>query len=132
KHAITVLRNDSLHIQGLNVIGIDDYWGRNFYPKVAMDKYHKDMANLVLCHNPDVCDLDIWGDYDGWILSGHTHGGQVRFPFQKATRLPVENKSYDEGLKHLTVMDDDFGAPHEIHKLLVDVFESGMTGKEFG
>ena len=100
-YGITVLRNDSLNVEGLNIIGIDDYWGRNFKPKKAMAKYHEDCANLVLVHNPDVCDLDIWNGYKGWILSGHTHGGQVRLPFRKAPIIPVENKNYDEGLKHL-------------------------------
>tara|TARA_B100000963_G_scaffold152712_1_gene133037 strand:+ start:1290 stop:1445 length:156 start_codon:yes stop_codon:yes gene_type:complete len=26
-------------------------------------------------------DLDVWGDYSGWILAGHTHGGQVKSHF---------------------------------------------------
>lgn len=102
EYKITLLRNEKVNILGLNIIGIDDYWGNNFYPNHALKLYNKQDANLILCHNPDVCDLDIWKDYDGWILSGHTHGGQVRFPFRHATRLPVENKNYDEGLKHLS------------------------------
>src|SRR5690606_8882576 len=68
----------------------------------AMNNYDKARANLVLVHNPDVCDVDIWKGYAGWVLSGHTHGGQVRFPFQKASIIAVENKFYDEGLKHLS------------------------------
>jgi predicted MPP superfamily phosphohydrolase len=100
-YGITVLRNDSLNVQGLNIIGIDDYWGRNFRPKKAMNSYHQNATNLILVHNPDVCDLDIWRGYDGWILSGHTHGGQFRLPFRKPPIIPVENKNYDSGLKHL-------------------------------
>jgi predicted MPP superfamily phosphohydrolase len=101
-NGITVLRNTNFNINGLNVIGIDDYWGTNFYPDSAMDLYSREKANLVLVHNPDVCDLDVWNGYDGWILSGHTHGGQVRLPFSKASIIPVDNKNYDEGLKHLS------------------------------
>lgn len=101
-NGFTVLRNTNLNINGLNVIGIDDYWGTNFYPDIAMDLYKREKANLVLVHNPDVCDLDVWNGYDGWILSGHTHGGQVRLPFSKASIIPVDNKNYDEGLKHLS------------------------------
>lgn len=100
-NGINVLRNDSLHVHGLCIIGIDDYSGSNFSPAGAMQKYNPHHANLVLVHNPDVCDLDVWNGYDGWILAGHTHGGQVRLPFQKAKVLPVENKHYDEGLKDL-------------------------------
>lgn len=102
KYGITVLRNENLNVHGLNIIGIDDYWRGNFRPKKAMSHYDKTLANLVLVHNPDVCDLDVWRDYDGWILSGHTHGGQVRFPFRKASIIPVENKNYDKGLKRLS------------------------------
>lgn len=101
KYGIKVLRNESFNVNGLNIIGIDDYWRGNFRPKTAMSHYNQNLANLVLVHNPDVCDLEIWNGYDGWILSGHTHGGQVRFPFCKARIIPVDNKNYDEGLKHL-------------------------------
>lgn len=102
KHHIEVLRNTSIDKSGLNIIGIDDYWGTNFHAKEALAQYDSTRATLVLCHNPDVCDLDIWNGYKGWILSGHTHGGQIRLPFCKAPLLPVDNKEYDQGLKHLS------------------------------
>ncbi|MDX6746110.1 metallophosphoesterase [Polaribacter sp. PL03] len=94
---ISILSNEQKEINGLNIIGIDDFWGMNFNPKKIMNNYHKNKANLVLCHNPDVCDLDVWNNYKGWILSGHTHGGQVKPPFLKPPILPVKNKRYSAG-----------------------------------
>ncbi|MCO4807220.1 MAG: metallophosphoesterase [Flavobacteriales bacterium] len=94
---ISMLRNDHLVIDRLNIIGLDDYWGPFFYPERAMRHYNKGQANLVLCHNPDVCDLDVWNDYQGWILSGHTHGGQCKPPFLPAPMLPVANKNFSSG-----------------------------------
>jgi predicted MPP superfamily phosphohydrolase len=94
---ITVLSNEEKEINGLNIIGLDDYWGLNFNPKKIMDKYDTEKANIVLCHNPDVCDLNVWNNYKGWILSGHTHGGQVKPPFLNPLILPVKNKKYSAG-----------------------------------
>lgn len=94
---IDVLRNEQKEIEGLNFIGLDDYWSPNFNPKPAMDQYDSQKANLALCHNPDVCDLDVWNGYQGWILSGHTHGGQCRPPFLDPPLLPVSNKKYAAG-----------------------------------
>ncbi|MGB2758618.1 MAG: metallophosphoesterase, partial [Maribacter stanieri] len=72
---VTMLRNDAVEINGLNFLGMDDFWGSNFYPEKATAKYNPDKANITLCHNPDVCDLPVWNNFKGWILSGHTHGG---------------------------------------------------------
>ena len=94
---ITILSNEQKEIQGLNIIGLDDYWGLNFNPKKILNNYNSKKANLVLCHNPDVCDLDVWNNYKGWILSGHTHGGQVKPPFLNPPILPVKNKKYSSG-----------------------------------
>lgn len=94
---IEVLRNQQKEFSGLQIIGFDDYWGTNFIPLKAMNSFDKNQANLVLCHNPDVCDLNIWKDYNSWILSGHTHGGQVKPPFLSAPMLPVKNKKYSQG-----------------------------------
>ena len=94
---IKILKNSQLNIEGLNFIGFEDYWSENFFPEIVMKQYNKHQANLVLCHNPDVCDLNIWNHYQGWILSGHTHGGQCKPPFLKAPILPVKNKRYDQG-----------------------------------
>jgi predicted MPP superfamily phosphohydrolase len=94
---ITVLRNEQQEYEGLNFIGFDDYWGINFNPELAMRDFKNDRANIALCHNPDVCDLPVWKDYNSWILSGHTHGGQCKPPFLPAPMLPVKNKAYDQG-----------------------------------
>ncbi|MGJ8715487.1 MAG: metallophosphoesterase [Maribacter stanieri] len=98
---VTMLRNDAVEINGLNFLGMDDFWGSNFYPEKATAKYNPDKANITLCHNPDVCDLPVWNNFKGWILSGHTHGGQVKPPFLPAPLLPVKNKNYDAGIKDL-------------------------------
>ena len=94
---VTVLNNEQKNINGLNIIGLDDYWGLNFNPQKIMNSINHENANLVLCHNPDVCDLNIWNNYKGWILSGHTHGGQVKPPFLNPLILPVQNKRYSSG-----------------------------------
>ena len=94
---ITVLNNRQESFDGLSVIGLDDYWGLNFAPETAMDQYNASKATVVICHNPDVCDLDVWGNYSGWILSGHTHGGQCKPPFLPPPLLPVKNERYASG-----------------------------------
>jgi predicted MPP superfamily phosphohydrolase len=92
-----MLHNDQIEFSGLNIIGFDAYWGLNFAPENVMRQHDQNKANLILCHNPDVCDLDVWNGYKGWILSGHTHGGQCKPPFLPAPLLPVKNKKYSQG-----------------------------------
>jgi predicted MPP superfamily phosphohydrolase len=92
-----VLRNGKTEIAGLQVVGIDDFWTDAFDGHAAMRLMDHDRPGLVLCHNPDVCDLDIWGGYAGWILSGHTHGGQCKPPFLPPPLLPVMNRRYTRG-----------------------------------
>ncbi len=94
---VTMLRNQQKECNGLNIIGFDDLWSPNFDPMKVMKDYDASKANLVLCHNPDVCDKDVWNGYQGWVLSGHTHGGQCRIPGVITPILPVENRKYISG-----------------------------------
>jgi predicted MPP superfamily phosphohydrolase len=52
---------------------------------------------LALCHNPDACDENGWENFRGWILAGHTHGGQCKPPFLPPPILPVKNRRYTAG-----------------------------------
>jgi predicted MPP superfamily phosphohydrolase len=101
-YGIKVLRNESTTIEGLQIFGMDDFWGTNFNPVKAMSGYDPSKASIVLCHNPDVADLHVWNNYSGWILSGHTHAGQVRIPFWGSPIIPVTNKKYDQGIKKIS------------------------------
>jgi len=97
QHGIRILQNEQTALDGLHIIGLDDFWSPNFNPKKILSQHHPEKPTIVLCHNPDVCDLDVWNTYQSWILSGHTHGGQCKPPFLPAPILPVENKNYDAG-----------------------------------
>jgi uncharacterized protein len=94
---IKILRNEQVLLNGLNIIGIDDYWGTNFKPADVMQAFNPALANLALCHNPDAADEPIWNGYDSWILSGHTHGGQFKPPFLPPPVIPVKNRKYTAG-----------------------------------
>lgn len=93
---IHVLRNEGAVTSGLEFIGVDDLWAKRASPLTALEKRSLEAA-IVLCHNPDTLDLLPWGAYRGWILSGHTHGGQCKPPFLPAPLLPVQNTRYAAG-----------------------------------
>ncbi len=95
---IVVLRNESLDVGGLLVAGIDDFWSPMARPERALARWSRGTPTLVLNHNPDCLDQrDRWRGYDGWILAGHTHGGQCRSPFLDPLILPVRNRRYTSG-----------------------------------
>ena len=90
-----VLRNETVDVHGLSIGGLDDLWaGRARWGSWVTGL---NRPALMLCHNPDACDLPEWAGYEGWILAGHTHGGQCRPPFLPPPLLPVKNKRYTAG-----------------------------------
>ena len=93
---ITLLRNQMTEVAGLQVCGLEDLWGGNF-DMAALRSLQSGKPALVLSHNPDSADRPGWDDFQGWILSGHTHGGQCKPPFLPPPLLPVNNKRYTAG-----------------------------------
>ncbi len=96
-HGIRILRNQVVQVEGLQIAGMDDLWAERFDPKSAVAQLLPSRASLALSHNPDTVDLEGWGGYRGWILSGHTHGGQCKAPFLPPPILPVKNRRYTAG-----------------------------------
>ena len=116
-----MLRNDVRTIGGLQFAGLADFWSPEFgaghgepptgallAPASPFVPAHTDAAaalrrltpgqpTVVLSHNPDAQDIPIWEGVRGWVLAGHTHGGQVRAPFLPPPVLPVKNKRYTSG-----------------------------------
>lgn len=62
-------------------LGLDDLWSPRFDPVELLAQRGGDASTIVLCHNPDAADHAVWDRYQGWILAGHTHGGQCKPPF---------------------------------------------------
>ena len=93
---VRILRNEVAPVAGLDLIGIDDLWSRRSDPVTAL-ALRESAAGLVLVHNPDAADEQPWPKYRGWMLAGHTHGGQCKPPFLPPPLLPVKNRRYVRG-----------------------------------
>lgn len=93
-----MLRNESDNWEGLPVIGVDDLWGtRGGNYSDSVRGIDREKGQLILCHNPDGADLSIWDSVEGWMLSGHTHGGQISVPGYGPLIVPVVNTRYVQG-----------------------------------
>ena len=120
---MVMLRNDVRVIGGLQFAGLADYWSPEFgithgeppvgtllaptsspFVRTGSDagatlrRLSAGQPTVVLSHNPDVQDLPIWNGVRGWVLAGHTHGGQVKAPFLPPPVLPVKNRRYTAGV----------------------------------
>ncbi len=93
---VRILRNETHAVEGLDVVGVDDLWAHHAAPAVALEK-RQNTARIVLVHNPDAADQLAWQSYRGWMLAGHTHGGQCKSPFLPPPLLPVANRRYVAG-----------------------------------
>ncbi len=94
---IRVLKNDMVQLDnGVYVAGSLDIW----YDPVKFD-YLDNLAEgesiILLAHNPDV--IQFAPDQVDLMLSGHTHGGELRFPgIGGLAPLPTKlDDSYDKG-----------------------------------
>ncbi|MBS0660160.1 MAG: metallophosphoesterase [Verrucomicrobia bacterium] len=97
ERGICILRNEVVQLGGLQIAGLDDLWARRCDPRRTFAQLDPVLPSLALVHNPDAVDRPGWERFRGWILAGHTHGGQCRSPFLPPPLLPVQNRRYSSG-----------------------------------
>lgn len=94
---VRVLRNEVVDVAGLQIAGLDELLAHRCLIQPTLDQLDPQRAMLTLCHNPDAADQPGWQNFQGWILSGHTHGGQCKLPGFAPPITPVWNKRYTAG-----------------------------------
>jgi uncharacterized protein len=82
------------------VVGVDDYSCGNPSLSSLPPPDERDLT-VLLAHDPDQAERARRAyDRVDLVLSGHTHGGQVRLPWMGALRNPAERDDlYEEGLR---------------------------------
>ncbi|WP_158095019.1 metallophosphoesterase [Gottfriedia luciferensis] len=96
----TLLKNEEktyfVHSQKISFIGLDDYMlGNKQYNKI-LERIQKNTYTIVLAHEPDIANMT--KNYPiNLQLSGHSHGGQIYFPFYQSFFMPPYAKKYNRG-----------------------------------
>lgn len=100
---IRFLRNASITVghgeETIVIAGVDDLWMESCDLRKALAGVKKGDACLLLSHQPDVI-LDPASHRADLIVSGHTHGGQMRLPWWGSlSHMPQRlNKNFDRGI----------------------------------
>jgi len=110
-NGIAVLRNACVPIERgggrIWLAGLDDPLEGRADPEQAIPEPIRNVPNepvVVLCHAPDFADRLLThpaGQAVDLMLSGHTHGGQIRLPFVRPLVLPPLGRKYIEGFFRL-------------------------------
>ncbi len=104
---IQVLRNEhaliNMGTERIAVVGIDDLWAGKANLAAALAGIDPSARVILLSHNPDVI-RDPLSARANLIISGHTHGGQIRLPFfGPLASLPTRiGPQYDQGIFRIT------------------------------
>jgi uncharacterized protein len=99
----TVLRDESItidvHGKKIAIAGVDKSWKELMDMKTTLENVPTGMPLILLSHSPDVILLDAH-QRAALIVSGHTHGGQMRLPLiGSLAPIPSElGRAYDRGI----------------------------------
>lgn len=81
----------------VNIVGLGEYMAGKADPKTGFSGFDKEAFGVVLVHNPDMIP-HLAAHPGAWILSGHTHGGQINLPWIWKKLTAMENLSFKSGL----------------------------------
>ncbi|NWG07936.1 MAG: metallophosphoesterase [Chloroflexi bacterium] len=90
----TVSRGDA----NLHLCGVDDVWEGEVRLDDVIAKLSTDGAAILLSHEPNFADQSAAAGRFDLQVSGHSHGGQVVFPFYGPPILPYLGQKYHTGL----------------------------------
>lgn len=91
-----ILKNESriLEEYGLKLVGYDDYLMG--YTDPSLYKTDSGLFQVIAAHEPIVSQF-FENETENFLLSGHTHGGQVSLPFLTAKFLPEGSGQFVKG-----------------------------------
>lgn len=103
-----VLDDETVYLEQyrIEITGFDDYllgWTQEEFYQIPGDRFH-----LLVSHEPVISRL-VQGTGDSFLLSGHTHGGQVYVPYLTRKLLPNGSDQFVKGFYDLRGMGADTG-----------------------
>jgi predicted MPP superfamily phosphohydrolase len=105
---IPILKNEGVTLNINNtpfyLAGVDDGWSGRPDLAAAMENQPNGATTVLLAHEPDLADQFSLDPRISLQLSGHSHGGQIRFQGIGAFILPYLGRKYDMGLYHVNNM----------------------------
>ncbi len=97
---VRLLRNEMITLRrgqgAIQLVGMDELWSGRADPDLAFGKVDPAVPVVCLQHNPDGCAVLQKYPWD-YMLCGHSHGGQVRFPLIGALHAPLMHREWIMG-----------------------------------